>query len=444
LKGRYLIIGPLGGGGMGTVWRGRDEDLDREVAIKVLRGHLADLLMVDRFRREARIAARLRHPGVTVVHDFGESEGQYFIVMELLSGRDLKAVLAASPAGLPAGQVLGLAIQAADVLTVAHEAGVVHRDLKPGNLFILDGGWLKVCDFGIARAAYAEKALTAAGEVFGTPAYMSPEQCAGSAVDARSDLYSLGCVLYEMLTGHPPFAPDQPALALMHQHAHVAPAAPAAQVPIREPLSTMVLKMLAKSPGDRPESAASVAAGLRQAAAAFRQPTAPLEDPGAVREPDLRAHARARKDAKRLSGDAPRRRLSRTWAGDKIAEELEALGPDQAALTIEYAGHPAGAEKLTVALTRMAPEAASATLCRVHGRQVTHWLRYMHPHDSDRTVWVMELIGPRRLAAMMGDRSSAADVDEMLALVPGDLAAAVRAELADRCPDLRSPQCLWC
>ena len=151
--------------------------------------------------------------------------------------------------------------------------------------------------------------------------------------------------------------------------------------------------------------------------------------PGATREPDLRDHARARKDAERLSGDAPRRRPSRTRVGDKVAEELEALGPDQAALTIEYAGHPGRAEKLTVALTRMAPEAASATLCRVHARQVTDWLRYMHPYDPERTVRVMKLIGPRRLAAMMGDRSSA-EVDKMLARVPGDLAAAIRAELA--------------
>jgi eukaryotic-like serine/threonine-protein kinase len=150
LSGRYALQALLGSGGMGEVWRGVDEQLDRPVAVKVLQEHLVDSELAGRFRREARIAARLQHPGITVVHDVGSDNGHLFIVMELLHGRDLAAMLAEAPAGLPIDAVVSLTVQAADALQAAHAGHVVHRDLKPANLFVLDGGLLKICDFGIA------------------------------------------------------------------------------------------------------------------------------------------------------------------------------------------------------------------------------------------------------------------------------------------------------
>ena len=263
LSGRYALQALLGSGGMGEVWRGVDEQLDRPVAVKVLREHLADPELAGRFRREARIAARLQHPGITVVHDVGSDDGQLFIVMELLHGRDLAAMLAEAPAGLPIGAAVSLTIQTAEALRAAHAGHVVHRDLKPANLFVVDGGQLKICDFGIARAADATAHLTATGQAIGTPAYMSPEQCLGQPVDARSDLYSLGCVLYALLTGQPPFAQGQP-LAIMFQHINAAPTAPWTIRPSIPPeLDHLVLELLSKDPARRPADAGHVITALQ-------------------------------------------------------------------------------------------------------------------------------------------------------------------------------------
>jgi hypothetical protein len=263
LSGRYALQALLGSGGMGEVWRGVDEYLDRPVAVKVLREHHADPELAGRFRREAIIAARLQHPGITVVHDVGSDNGQLFIVMELLHGRDLAAMLAEAPAGLPIDAVVSLTIQAAEALQAAHAIHVVHRDLKPANLFVLDGGQLKICDFGIAWAVDSTTHLTATGQTIGTPAYMSPEQCQGQQVDERSDLYSLGCVLYELLTGQPPFADGQP-LAVMLQHLNAAPAAPRTIRPdVPRELDHLVLELLAKDPARRPADARHVTEALQ-------------------------------------------------------------------------------------------------------------------------------------------------------------------------------------
>ena len=263
LSGRYALQVLLGSGGMGEVWRGVDEQLDRPVAIKVLREDLVDPELAVRFRREARIAARLQHPGITVVHDVGSEGSHLFIVMELLHGRDLAAMLADAPAGLPIDAAVSLAIQAAEALQAAHAAHVVHRDLKPANLFVLDGGRLKICDFGIAWAVDSATHLTATGQAIGTPAYMSPEQCQGQQVDERSDLYSLGCVLYEVLTAQPPFVGSQP-LPIMLQHLNAVPAAPRTIRPdIPSELDRLVLELLAKDPARRPADAGHVVAALR-------------------------------------------------------------------------------------------------------------------------------------------------------------------------------------
>jgi hypothetical protein len=264
LAGRYRLVQLIGRGGMGEVWRARDLELLRDVAIKILLGGHPDQQYLARFQREARVMARLQHPGITVVHDVGRQQDHLFIVMELLSGRNLGAILAEHPNGLPVGRVLALAIQAADALAAAHAGGVVHRDMKPTNLFVLPGDRLKICDFGIARDVEAAS-VTVGPDIFGTPAYMSPEQWNGAATDARSDLYSLGCVLYAMLAGRPPFPVGQPLPALMYQHL-TAPPAPLrhSNRPVPDALDHLVLSLLAKNRDDRPATAGLVAATLRR------------------------------------------------------------------------------------------------------------------------------------------------------------------------------------
>jgi serine/threonine protein phosphatase PrpC len=262
LAGRYVLVELLGRGAMGEVWRATDQALGRPVAIKVISEWHTDPEIASRFKREARIAAGLQHSGIIVVHDVGSFNGRPFIVMELLKGRDLASVLEQFPKGLPVDKVISLAIQAADAVQVAHAGRVVHRDLKPANLFLQDSGNLKICDFGIARAAEANTRLTAAGQAIGTALYMSPEQCEGKQVDGRSDLYSLGCVLYELLTGEPPFPAEWP--AIMYQHLTKAPASLRTLRPdIPVQLDKLILELLAKDPDARPASASRVATALK-------------------------------------------------------------------------------------------------------------------------------------------------------------------------------------
>ncbi|GAB3975353.1 hypothetical protein GCM10029978_059270 [Actinoallomurus acanthiterrae] len=260
---RYRLEERIGRGAFGEVWRGFDQRLHRRVAIKVLLSLHSDPRLIQRFRREALIAAGLQHPGIAVVHDVDRDGDQWFIVMELLVGRDLSDLLATAPTGLPIDRVISLGVQIGQALAVAHDRGVVHRDLKPSNLFVVDGQ-VKICDFGIAWAAHATSPLTAKGEALGTPHYMSPEQWRGERVDARADLYSFGCVLHALLTGRPPFAAGG-LPALMHRHLAVAPAGPRAvrsEVPAE--LDALVLELLAKDPEDRPAGAAAVVARLER------------------------------------------------------------------------------------------------------------------------------------------------------------------------------------
>ncbi|MFI5669195.1 protein kinase [Streptomyces sp. NPDC051704] len=263
LAGRYRLERRLGQGGMGEVWRGHDLMLDRSVAVKVLLEAATNDEVVARFRREATIGARLQHPGITVVHDVGQQDGRLFIVMELLSGEDLATVLARD-GGLAVDLAVDLAAQTAEALAVAHGQAVVHRDLKPGNLFLLPGSRIKICDFGIAHSADATAGWTVTGRIIGTPAYMAPEQWRGERVGARCDLYALGCVLYALVSGEPPFGQAESPYVLMHRHVAEAP------VPLREAgtpvppeLDRLVLALLAKDPADRPESAEAVGKALR-------------------------------------------------------------------------------------------------------------------------------------------------------------------------------------
>ncbi len=262
LAGRYVLDELVGRGNVGEVWRGTDRELDRQVAVKVVRDRIEDPKLAAGFQREARIAGSLRHRGIAVVYDVGEQDGQPFIVMEPLHGQDLAAVLKDEPAGLPAGQAISLVIQAAEALQAAHDGGVIHRDLKPANLFLEDDGQLKICDFGIAVATDAASVI-ASSYILGTPAYMSPEQCDGAQADERSDLYSLGCVLYALLTGQPPFPAGFP-LAVMAQHRNVTPASLRQRNPgLPAELDQLVLRLLAKDPAERLPDAASLAAALK-------------------------------------------------------------------------------------------------------------------------------------------------------------------------------------
>ncbi|MGW1639073.1 WD40 repeat domain-containing serine/threonine protein kinase [Streptomyces lavendulae] len=293
LAGRYRLDVRLGQGGSGEVWRAYDVELGRAVAVKVLLEFDASEELLRRFRREAAIGARLRHPGITVVHDIGQHEDRLFTVMELLEGEDLAHLLARSPGGgLPLREALGLGLQTARALEAAHAQKVVHRDLKPANLFLLTDGRLKICDFGIARTADSTGGLTVTGRVFGTPSYMAPEQWRGEHVEASCDLYALGCVLFALLTGGPPFpGAEQAVWVLMRRHLEETPPALGdVRAGVPAALAELVASLLAKDPADRPDAPATAERlrALLRTAPAPAPAEAPAEAPAAGRpEPTL-------------------------------------------------------------------------------------------------------------------------------------------------------------
>ncbi|MDN0199098.1 serine/threonine-protein kinase [Streptomyces sp. S.PNR 29] len=269
IHGRYRLLDLIGRGGMGEVWRARDESLGRHVAVKCLKPLGAhhdqsfSSVLRERFRREARVAAALQHRGVTVVHDFGESEGILYLVMELLEGRNLSQLLEDNKGHpLPVDDVVDIAEQVTAALAYTHERGIVHRDLKPANIVRLADGAVKICDFGIARLGHDvgfTARLTGTGIAMGTPHYMSPEQIGGDEVDHRSDLYSFGCVLYEIATGVPPFDLDD-AWAVLVGHRDTPPQPPRChRAELPEYLEKIVLDLLAKQPGQRPRDARELA-----------------------------------------------------------------------------------------------------------------------------------------------------------------------------------------
>ncbi|MDX6738451.1 serine/threonine-protein kinase [Actinocorallia sp. A-T 12471] len=271
IRGRYRLEERVKGGGHGEVWRGWDLLKGRAVAVKVLHAHVAGSgVMAAKFRQEAKIAARLAHPGITAVDDFGElGDGRWYLVMEYLAGQDLAEELEGHPDGFGVERAVSLGIQVAEALAVAHAEGIVHRDLKPGNLMLLPGDRVKICDFGIAHAKQATTEHTLSGKVIGTPLYMAPEQWLGAPVDARTDLYALGGILYAFLTGEPPFLADR-IEALMALHLQHAPVPLRRRRPdVTEALADLVARLLAKEPDDRPGSASEVAqllADVRDAA----------------------------------------------------------------------------------------------------------------------------------------------------------------------------------
>ncbi len=273
LGGRYQVGELLGYGGMAEVHRGRDLRLGRDVAIKMLRTDLArDATFQMRFRREAQNAASLNHPAIVAVYDTGEEhaptgETLPFIVMEFVNGRTLKEVLGAE-GRLQPRRALEICADMCAALEFSHRHGIIHRDIKPGNVMLTQTGQVKVMDFGIARAlASGATTMTQTSAVIGTAQYLSPEQARGEAVDARSDVYAAGCVLFELLCGHPPFVGDSP-VSVAYQHVRETPPTPSDLNPEVSPaVDAIVLKALSKNPLNRYQSAGEMRADLLRAAA---------------------------------------------------------------------------------------------------------------------------------------------------------------------------------
>jgi serine/threonine protein kinase len=258
---RYELSERVATGGMGTIYQAHDHRLGRRVAVKLLKDELAqDPRFVERFRREARAAAALSHPCIAAVFDYGEQDGTHFIVMELAEGRDLARLLR-EEGPLSPDRAVRVATQICEALGHAHAAGVVHRDVKPANVIVGDDDRVKVTDFGIARAV-GDSTLTATGSVLGTAHYISPEQAEGSKVGPASDIYSLGIVLYEMLTGSMPFTGDSPVSVAMRHVTDDVPAPSALNPAVPPELDAVVARATARPPGDRWHDAVGMATAL--------------------------------------------------------------------------------------------------------------------------------------------------------------------------------------
>lgn len=275
LGNRYRLDERIAGGGMGDVWRGTDEVLGRTVAVKILLPALVEEPgFAERFRGEARTMATINHPGVVDVYDYGSDQQIAFLVMEYVEGDALSRTLGRVGRLTPA-RTMALVAQAADALQAAHEKGIVHRDVKPGNLLVRPNGTLVLTDFGIARSAMVAQ-LTAAGSVLGTASYISPEQAAGATATSASDVYALGVVAYQCLSGHRPFEGDNP-LAIAMMHVRDTPRPLPGDIP---PLiRSIVERAMAKDPGARWPSASALAVAARQAAVAPSGPPHPATPP---------------------------------------------------------------------------------------------------------------------------------------------------------------------
>lgn len=293
MGGRYALTRRIAAGGMGEVWSADDTVLHRSVAVKILRDELVDSpTFLERFRAEARHTAALAHPGIASVFDYGEDNQDNrcvaYLVMELVPGTPLSHVMADRRV-LPVPTALSYLAQTARALHAAHVAGVVHRDVKPGNLLVLDDGTIKVTDFGIARAA-SSAPLTNAGQVLGTARYISPEQASGDEATPASDVYSLGVIGYEMLAGAPPFTADnEPALAIAHIHRPPPPLPPTIPAGVRAAIG----QALSKNPADRPGDAQAFAETLHRLLLATTPPPATGGPISVAEEPSAAAVAAA-------------------------------------------------------------------------------------------------------------------------------------------------------
>src|SRR5215831_6774244 len=250
--GRYQIVEQLGAGAMGTVYKARDPMMGRDVAIKTILTHVIDGPQGgefrDRFFREARAAGRLAHPGIVTVYDVSEHDGTPFLVMEYVAGRNLQSMLE-SGERLEMNQVCDIGVQLAEALDYAHRNGVIHRDIKPANILITPDGRVKIADFGVARLADAQ--VTSTGALFGTPAFMAPEQFIGAHIDGRADLFAAGVVIYWLTTGDKPFT-GETILSVQYKVVHTDPVPPRKLNPaIPRDFETVIVKSIAKDPAER-------------------------------------------------------------------------------------------------------------------------------------------------------------------------------------------------
>lgn len=285
LDGRYRLVRHIADGGMASVWEGLDERLDREVAVKILRRGLTDdESFASRFQREARSAARLNDPRIVAVFDQGVDHDDMFLVMELVPGRTLREVVHAE-APLTVRAALDLVVPLAEALGVAHQAGIIHRDVKPENVIIRDDGRVKVADFGLARAVTAQTVTAASSTILGTVSYLSPEQVERGIADARSDVYATGLVLYELLTGQKAYEGESP-IHVAYQHVHGSIPAPSEAVPsVPAVLDEVIAWATHRDAGERPADGAALAARLRE----VRSALGPDELDARPREPEAAA-----------------------------------------------------------------------------------------------------------------------------------------------------------
>lgn len=281
--GRYKIVSELGKGAMGIVYQAHDPQIDRMIALKVLReDRVVDQEFVRRFVSEAQAIGRLSHPNIVTVFDVGEDHGTIYIAMEYLEGRSLDLLLQEKTYGLE--QIVDLGAQVADALDYAHRQGIIHRDIKPGNIIVTPQGHVKVTDFGIARIEGASgHQMTQMGEILGTPIYMPPEQVAGQPVDGRSDIYALGVVLYELSTGRRPFAGDN-LTTLFNAIGNETPTTPSAIHPqVPSSLSQLIMKCLHKSPAERFQNGRDLSQALKTSLT-VQSPPGGILGPGSTRQ----------------------------------------------------------------------------------------------------------------------------------------------------------------
>lgn len=284
LAGRYVLEERIGRGGMGEVWRGTDSVLGRQVAVKLIDLRtVPDEFGAARFEREARATAGLSHEGVVTVHDSGVEDHTAYLVMELLPGPSLAERIAAGP--VPIDEVVDVGRQVASALEAAHARGLVHRDIKPGNIAYAADGRVRVLDFGITQLAEStgSQSLTATHTVMGTAEYLAPEQALGGRVDGRADLYALGCVLYAMLAGQPPFRGPTPVATMMMHANDLVPDVRDLRPDTPDWLADLVHDLLAKQPDHRPESAALVAVALEEGESLFATTSIPASGTAATR-----------------------------------------------------------------------------------------------------------------------------------------------------------------
>ncbi len=306
--GRYELTAQIARGGMSDVFEARDRLLDRKVAVKILHDRYAETdTFVARFRKEARAVANLSHPNIVSVYDWGEEDGTYFMVMELVKGRSLRDIIQAEGRLLPR-RATEIAAEIAKALDAAHRSGVIHRDIKPGNVLLTTDGSVKVTDFGVARARNATEGLTKVGSVIGTATYFSPEQASGDPADERSDIYSLGVVLYEMLVGRPPFRGES-AVSVAYQHVTAEVVPPSRlNTDVSLELENVVMRALEKDPDRRYETAADIHHDLLVLLQGRPSPAgpAPVSSPSrATPAPELPPPPpRAEEDYRRLHGQS--------------------------------------------------------------------------------------------------------------------------------------------